>query len=475
MVFSSLFFLYCFLPVTIIVYYLSKSLKVKNVVLFSASMIFYAWGEPVMIIQMLLSGFLVYTCGLFLHKQQKSGGTGKLPLTMGIILALTPLIIFKYSGFFISNINYLGFLNLPVPKLSLPIGISFYTFQIISYIIDLYRGKCHVQKNLMKFWLYEALFPQLIAGPIIRYSDVEREISNRNTSSVDLIYGTKRFVIGLAKKTLLANYAGVIVNQTIAGNAIQNATSVHAIIGMFAFFFQIYFDFSAYSDMAIGLGRIFGFHFKENFNYPYISKSVSEFWRRWHMSLGSFFKDYLYIPLGGKNNLIRNLPIVWAITGFWHGASWNFIFWGLYNMLFITLEKTLLKTVLKKTPDFIKWILTLLVTAFGWMLFYFVDLSQLVLFLQKIFVLGGNSFTSFEATSILRQNILFLIFSFIAMTPIFPFLSGQIHKRVLFKNKDMEQNLYYNLSVSFGLLFLIVLSTSSLVGSSYNPFLYFRF
>lgn len=472
MVFSSLFYLYAFMPITILLYNFSKSIKYKNIILFVASMFFYAWGEPIWIIQMLLTGLLVYISGLFIHKYENQKTKAKTALILGIIFALIPLIVFKYSGFFIKNINDVFSTRFLIPKWSMPIGISFYTFQTISYIVDLYRGECGVQKSLFKFWLYEALFPQLIAGPIVRYVDVEKEIESRKTLSSDLSEGMRRFIVGLAKKTIIANYAGSIVTQTLVGDALSRGSSLQLIIGIFAFTIQIYFDFSAYSDMAIGLGRIFGFHFKENFNYPYISASITEFWRRWHISLSSFFRDYVYIPLGGKYNRIRNLIVVWLLTGFWHGANWNFILWGVYNLIFILIESYILRDFIKKIPKLIRWIFIFFITMIGWSIFYFEDLNSLFLFFRKIFMMDGSQFIGFEAKSILSQNIIFFTFALISSFPIVPFIKNRIFNED--ENGMVNTNLKLILNV-FIILVLLILSTASLVGASYNPFLYFRF
>lgn len=359
--------------------------------------------------------------------------------------------------------------NLTLPKFKMPIGISFYTFQIISYIVDLHRGECTVQKNIFKFWLYEALFPQLIAGPIVRYSDVESEINSRTVSPADEAYGITRFAVGLSKKVLLANYAGNIVSKTIAPDVLNDATALSSAIGLLAWSFQIYFDFSGYSDMAIGLGRIFGFHFKENFNYPYISSSVTEFWRRWHISLGTFFRDYVYIPLGGnQKNQAFNIFAVWFLTGLWHGADWNFILWGLFFAFFLVLEKYFLKKLFSNLPRFIRLFYTLTVIYLSWAIFYYTDLSDLCLFFTKLFALNKTEVLDFESRMFLEQNLFFFMLAAFASTPAAFNFAMRLFKKTSY-------NRVFTIFNAVAVIFAIILCTASLVGDSFNPFLYFRF
>lgn len=475
MVFSSLFFLYAFLPLCLIIYPLVKKIEHKNLVLLIFSLFFYAWGEPFWVIQLLISGSLVYLFGRLMaacrpDREQKSR---KLFLILGIMSALIPLLIFKYSDFFIENLNALLGSAIPLPGFTLPIGISFYTFQIISYIVDLYWGNCQVQKRLDYFLLYESFFPQLIAGPIVRYTDIEKAMTDRHPSAKDRALGARRFIAGLAKKCLIANYAGSLVEQSIGSSRLGQLSGLEALIGLVAYTIQIYYDFSAYSDMAIGLGRIFGFHFPENFNYPYISRSVTDFWRRWHISLSSFFRDYVYIPLGGnRRHQMLNLFIVWFLTGFWHGASWNFIFWGLYYLVFLILEKTFLLSALERAPRFVGYLYMIPVTLFGWALFYFSDLSKLGIFLGRLFAANGP-FVNLEGRVLLRQNLLFLIIALVGSLPILPKLKDLVNRK--YSELDVHASPYYFAASLVQILGLLLLSTASLAGASYNPFLYFRF
>lgn len=475
MVFSSLFFLYAFLPLCLLIYHLVKKIEHKNAVLLVFSLFFYAWGEPFWILQLLLSGSLVYLFGRLLAacRPDREQRSRKAFLILGIVAALLPLIIFKYSDFFISNLNALLGLGIPQANFALPIGISFYTFQIISYIVDLYWGNCQVQKRLDHFLLYESLFPQLIAGPIVRYTDVEQALTQRQPSSKDRALGVRRFVAGLAKKCLIANYAGGLVEKTLGSSRLGQLSGLEALLGLLAFTLQIYYDFSAYSDMAIGLGRIFGFHFPENFNYPYISRSVTEFWRRWHISLSSFFRDYVYIPLGGnRRHQSLNLFIVWLLTGFWHGASWNFIFWGLYYFFFLILEKTVLLRLFQRAPRLLGYLYMVPVTLLGWALFYFTDLSKLGLFLTRLLALEGP-FLNLEGRLLLRQNFLFLVLALLGSLPILPWIKDRINRS--YSELQIHASYYYLAANLCQVLGLLLLSTASLAGASYNPFLYFRF
>ncbi|MDD7401015.1 MAG: MBOAT family O-acyltransferase [Eubacteriales bacterium] len=475
MVFSSLFFLYAYLPLCLIVYHLVKKIEHKNTVLLVFSLFFYAWGEPFWVLQLLISGSLVYLFGRLMaacrpDREQKSR---KLFLILGILSALIPLLVFKYSDFFIANINAVLGISLAQPNFALPIGISFYTFQIISYIVDLYWGNCQVQKRLDYFLLYQSFFPQLIAGPIVRYTDIEQAMTNRHPSAKDRALGARRFVAGLAKKCLIANYAGSLVAQTIESSRLSRLSGLEALIGLIAYSLQIYYDFSAYSDMAIGLGRIFGFHFPENFNYPYIARSVTDFWRRWHISLSSFFRDYVYIPLGGnRRHQLVNLCIVWFLTGFWHGASWNFIFWGLYYLVFLILEKTFLLSTLDRAPRILGHLYMVPITLFGWALFYFTDLSQLGIFLSRLFALNGP-FMNLEGRVLLRQNFLFLVLAYLGSLPLLPKLKDLVNRK--YSELEIHASPYYFAANLVQILGLLLLSTASLAGASYNPFLYFRF
>lgn len=476
MVFSSLFFLYAFLPLCLITHEIPKQIKHKNWVLLAFSLFFYAWGEPFWIIQMVLSGSLVYAIARLMASTDKTKEPGlrKGFFVLGVIMALLPLVVFKYSDFFIANINAVFKINIPLPGFSLPIGISFYTFQLLSYLIDLYWSNVKVQKRLDYFLLYEAFFPQLIAGPIVRYIDIEEKLNNRRATLRDKALGAQRFMAGLAKKVLIANHAGQIVEQTLASGRLSQLSGLEALVGILAFSLQIYYDFSAYSDMAIGLGRIFGFYFNENFDYPYASLSVTEFWRRWHISLGSFFRDYVYIPLGGnRKHQYFNLFVVWLLTGFWHGASWNFILWGLYFLVFLILEKVFLHKVFAKAPKFVPYIYMVPVIVFGWALFYFTDLSDLGVFLTRLFSVGDIPFASLEARLLLKQNIFFLIFALVFSLPVWPKIKDKIQGRR--SALEWHATTGYAVLSSIQIVSLLILCTASLAGDSYNPFLYFRF
>ena len=371
MVFSSSTFLIVFLPITIALYYIigqfvTRSTTVKNIILLIASLLFYAWGEPVYIILMLLSIVFNFIAGKDIDAAKKAGNTAgaKTAFVIAIIFNLAVLGFFKYFGFLVENINMLLHLNLQIPQLALPIGISFYTFQIMSYIIDLYRDETEVQNHIIPFALYISLFPQLIAGPIVKYKDIALQLENRKESLHKFSEGMLRFTVGLSKKLLLANTLGAVYTSIQAHGA-ANTGTLSAWLGIICYTLQIYFDFSGYSDMAIGLGKIFGFHFNENFNYPYIATSVTDFWRRWHISLSTWFKEYVYIPLGGNRKkvprVILNLMIVWLLTGLWHGAAWNFVIWGVFYGVLLIIEKYLLSNVLKRIPKIIKHILTIFI------------------------------------------------------------------------------------------------------------------
>ena len=469
MVFSSLIFLYAFLPACLIFYLAAGSIKAKNTVLLIFSLFFYAWGEPIWVVLMIITGIMIHWAGLRIDRYR---GTRKSKryLVFAIVTALASLAVFKYSGFAVENINALFGLSLHVPSFSLPIGISFYTFQTLTYAIDLYRGQTNVQKSLRNFLLYEALFPQLIAGPIVRYADIAEQINNRKMTWSGFSKGISRFLIGLAKKVLIANYAGQIVSQTIA-DKLSGASVLDAWIGIIAFAFQIYFDFSGYSDMAIGLGHLFGFHFKENFRYPYVSASITEFWRRWHISLSTFFRDYVYIPLGGNRRMqVRNMFIVWALTGLWHGASWNFIFWGLYFFLLLFLEKKVLGRSLEKIPRVFGHLYTLFAVLLGWVFFYFTDASSIFMMLRLMFGFSGQAFAGPTAVLLLRENILFFVIAAVASTP---FVARTAHRLNPLQLRQRRPALLA-FSISLHVLMLFI-CTASLVGSTYNPFLYFRF
>ncbi|HAS74392.1 MAG TPA: membrane-bound O-acyltransferase family protein [Clostridiales bacterium UBA8960] len=463
MVFSSLTFLYYFLPMLLVLYFSVPSRTFKNALLIVASLFFYGWGEPIWISLMLISSVVDYVSGQIIHRNF----TNKwryFGLLMSLAINLGLLGFFKYYGFLVENINFLFSMNLPYKSLALPIGISFYTFQTLSYTIDMFRGQAKVQNSFPKFLLFVSLFPQLVAGPIVRYIDIADEIDNRKESFSLFNQGVSRFCIGLAKKVVIANTAGQLSGVYLNGS-FDALSVVGAWTGILLYAFQIYFDFSGYSDMAIGLGKMFGFHFKENFNYPYVSKSVSEFWRRWHMSLGSFFRDYVYIPLGGnRNHHFRNIFVVWFLTGLWHGASWNFILWGLYYGVLIFLERRFLDRVFEKMPSVIRHLYLIVIVLVGWVFFYFTDMNQIGSYLRIMFALSGAPFIDAITSINIKSNLVFIIFAGVFSTPLFTELLRKL-------TKD-------RLAFSFRPLFdivCLVLSTILLVGQSYNPFLYFRF
>ncbi len=472
MVFSSLIFLYLFLPVCLILYFLARKMKVKNIILLVLSLLFYAWGEPVWVTLLIFSGFVDYFNGRIIEANR---GTkyAKMALIASIVINLGLLGVFKYSAFFIQSINGLFSAHLPFAEFALPIGISFYTFQTLSYTIDVYRGNTKAQKKFSSFLLYVSLFPQLIAGPIVRYTDVAEQIDNRTTTLSGFKNGAIRFLTGLAKKVLIANYAGSVCQQLLSSN-LSELTTAGAWFGIFLFAIQIYFDFSGYSDMAIGLGKIFGFTYPENFNYPYICTSITDFWRRWHISLSSFFRDYVYIPLGGnRRHLVLNLLIVWSLTGLWHGASWNFVLWGLYYFVFLFFEKVILKGKMEQMPWYVKRPYSLLVVLIGWAFFYFTDLGQLGTFFQSFFFASPNGLIDTTSQTIIINNSLFAVIAVIACLP----LSKYVKKLV---NYVGQQKGNAGMAVQFSLNFVymagvLFFCTASLVGQSYNPFLYFRF
>jgi len=471
LVFSSLIFLYLFFPLSLLFYFLSKNLTYRNIVLIVFSLAFYAWGEPVWIILLILSASIDFFHSLLI-KKYRSTWVPKAALISSIILNLSLLVFFKYSAFLVQNINLIFGINIPFSEFSLPIGISFYTFQTMSYTIDVYRGDTKAQQSYFKFLLYVSLFHQLVAGPIVRYSDIANEIECRSINISEVYSGINRFVIGLGKKVLIANTAGELAEPLLNGN-LQHLTTTGAWLGILTFTIQIYFDFSGYSDMAIGMGKMVGFHYKENFNYPYMASSVTDFWRRWHISLGSFFRDYLYIPLGGnRSHYIRNIIVVWFLTGLWHGASWNFVVWGLFYGFFIILEKKFLLEFFKKLPAFVSHIYLLFLVVIGWVFFQFTNLETGFNYLGIMFGIGGNGFFSVEDGILMSGNLLFLIIAAVGCTPMISNLRMRLMERIKeWKYSDWVPALWHP---AINIL-LLILCTAFLIGKSYNPFLYFRF
>ncbi len=467
MVFSSLLFLYAFLPLNLILYFMTKNRNFRNAVLILFSLIFYSWGEPIWVMLLIYSAMIDYFHGLIAEKYRGRLGA-KLAVLSSLVLNLSLLGAFKYSGFLAENINAITGLSLPVPSFSLPIGISFYTFQTISYVIDVYRGDVKPQRDIGKFFMYVSLYSQLVAGPIVRYADVAKEVDYRQETLHDVSAGISRFLIGLTKKVLIANTAGAFAEEYLNGDLSKSATAV-VWFGIIMFGIQIYYDFSGYSDMAIGLGWIFGFHFLENFNYPYIAKSVADFWRRWHMSLGQFFRDYVYIPMGGnRKHQYYNLLVVWFLTGLWHGASWNFILWGLWFGLLIMAERLFLRKILDKLPAFVGHLYLLFVVMLGWVLFYFTDLGKAWECLRVMFGAAGSGFWDVSLEIVLTNNLFWLIAAIAFCMPLYPKARAFIESRPLLSNIAGWVKIPAN-------LLMLVTNTALLVGSSYNPFLYYRF
>ena len=467
MVFSSISFIYYFFAFIIIAYFLVPK-KLKNLVLFITSMLFYFYGEPKYIILMLATIFVSYVLALLIDKFRYTK-LKKVFFILSIVLTLGSLGVFKYSDFVISNINSLLGAKISLLNLALPIGISFYTFQIISYLVDVYWGKVKVQKSFLKLATYVSLFPQLIAGPIVRYQTIEEELDNRVHSFEKISQGITRFVIGLGKKVLIANSLGKLCSIFLGST---QQTVVFYWMYAIAYSLQIYFDFSAYSDMAIGLGKIFGFTFLENFNYPYISRSITEFWRRWHISLGSWFRDYVYIPLGGnrvsKFKLFRNIFVVWFLTGLWHGANWTFIVWGLMFGIILTIEKFGFGKILEKLPSFIQRIYVLFIVMISFIIFNAANMSDATNTILGLFGLNGKPLINEFTMYYLRSYIILIIFAIIGATPLL--------KNIVVKLKQNERiNKIINvLEIIFVVLILLIV-TAYLVDNSYNPFLYFRF
>ncbi len=470
MVFSSLEFLLLYLTVTLFLYYIVP-FRFRNIVLLAVSLVFYGWGEPLYVFLMIGTITVDYILGLLVERAQKKGSArmAKGWLIAAVAINLAILAFFKYYDFFISNLRLIPGLSVLKPLgLELPIGISFYTFQALSYVIDVYRKDTGAQKNIASFGAYVTLYPQLIAGPIVRYKDVDDQLTEREHSIALFAEGTRTFIAGMGKKVLLANTAGALWEYFRAVPT-DERTVLGAWLGMICYFFQIYFDFSGYSDMAIGLGKMIGFKFMENFNYPYISKSITEFWRRWHISLGVWFRDYVYIPLGGnrcsKLKQLRNIFVVWFLTGFWHGASWNFIIWGLYYFALLMIEKLFLLKLLKKAPALVSHGYTLFFVLFGWLLFVFEDMSAGMVYLGNMFGVGTAAFANGLDVYNLFRNIVFLAVLCIAATP----LPKKLYNKLTQKSEIMRT------VASVGAIALTVVCLAYLVDSSYNPFLYFRF
>jgi alginate O-acetyltransferase complex protein AlgI len=456
------------LPFTIAGYYLSPK-GLRNAVLLLASLVFYAWGEPVYILLMIFSTVFDYANGLLIAKYRRRKAVARAVLINSLAVSIGILGFFKYAGFVVENLNSLFHLHMQAPQLPLPVGISFYTFQTMSYIVDVYLDKVPVQKNIISFGAYVTMFPQLVAGPIVKYGDIARQLAQRNVTLDRFGEGAELFIRGLAKKVLLANQIGLLWTN-VKATPLADLTVLSAWLGIIAFTFQIYFDFSGYSDMARGLGKMFGFDFMRNFDYPYQSKSITEFWRRWHISLGSWFREYIYIPLGGNRRglglQLRNLLVVWFLTGLWHGASWNFVVWDLYFGFFVTLEKLFLLKWLHARAAIIGHAYTLFIVIVGWVWFECESLSQATGFITAMFGLGTHEFVDSQARYYLSTNLLLLIVLVICSTPIPAKALSYLREKL---------RLAGVLAVPAVHIGLVLLSTAYLVNDTYNPFLYFRF
>lgn len=466
MVFSSTIFLCVYLPLVLLGYYICPK-KGRNLFLLIVSLVFYAWGEPKYVFLMIFSILVNYIFGRLMDKHRENKKRLKLMLVLSVVIDIGLLSVFKYTDFIITNVNAIFGANFDLLNIALPIGISFYTFQAMSYTIDVYRDDVRVQKNLIDFGMYITMFPQLIAGPIVRYADVQDQLADRSVTTADFSEGVMRFVVGLGKKVLLANQMGAVWSDIYALGG--DVSALMAWTGAIAYTFQIYFDFSGYSDMAIGLGRMFGFKFPENFRYPYQSVSITDFWRRWHITLSTWFKEYLYIPLGGnRRGLARqalNLLIVWSLTGFWHGAGWNFVMWGLYYFVILFIEKLFLLKALDKLPKFFRHVYALLLIIIGWVIFASDDVSVLLPYLGSMFGANG-AIGGMDVYTLLTKAVL-LIICCIASTELpkklFLSAAGAMNEKAAFTIKSVMT------------IALLALSMILLIGDSYNPFLYFRF
>ena len=471
MTFSSLTFTTLFFPAVLILYFICADLRWRNGVLLVASLIFYSWGEPIWVLAMIGSTAINYVAAMLIDRAS-SPGLRKTALVVGAAASLAVLFYFKYAAFLVNSVTSLFGVSFSIPVLELPIGISFYTFQVLTYTVDVYRGKSPVQRDPFKLMLYVSCFPQLIAGPIVQYSDVAVMLDERESTLEGFTEGMKRFAVGLSKKVLLANVCGLIIEELPSAAGASGMSVLGAWYISVLYSLQLYFDFSGYSDMAIGMGRIFGFTYKENFNYPYISKSASEFWHRWHISLGSFFRDYVYIPLGGNRRgrarTALNLAIVWALTGLWHGASWNFVIWGLYYGVLIILEKLVLADFREKLPGAAQHIAALFLIVVGWTVFYYTDMGCLGKHLGAMFGIGAAGLSDPVTMAVIRKYTVLPLIAAIASLPILPRLKAWLGKHEKLEGAADIVSLVC-------LTALMLLSMIFIVGQSYNPFIYFRF
>lgn len=471
MTFSSLTFTTLFFPAVLILYFICTDLRWRNGVLLVASLIFYSWGEPIWVLAMIGSTAINYVAAMLIGRAS-SPGLRKTALVVGAAASLAVLFYFKYAAFLVNSVTSLFGVSFSIPVLELPIGISFYTFQVLTYTVDVYRDKSPVQRDPFKLMLYVSCFPQLIAGPIVQYSDVAVMLDERESTLEGFTEGMKRFAVGLSKKVLLANVCGLIIEELPSAAGAGEMSMLGAWYISVLYSLQLYFDFSGYSDMAIGMGRIFGFTYKENFNYPYISKSASEFWHRWHISLGSFFRDYVYIPLGGNRRgrarTALNLAIVWALTGLWHGASWNFVIWGLYYGVLIILEKLVLADFREKLPGAAQHIAALFLIVVGWTVFYYTDMGCLGKHLGAMFGIDAAGLSDPVTMAVIRKYTVLPLIAAIASLPILPRLKAWLGKHEKLEGAADIVSLVC-------LTALMLLSMIFIVGQSYNPFIYFRF
>jgi alginate O-acetyltransferase complex protein AlgI len=465
MLFASLDFIFIFLPLSLTLYFASGNKAWRNITLTLFSFIFYAWGEPLWIILLVFSGSVDFVNALLIERYRDRK---KLFLVGSLVVQLGLLASFKYGAFICENINAFLGTSIPLPTNKLPIGISFYTFQTLSYVIDVYRGEIKAQKSYLRFLMYVSMFHNLVAGPIVRYAHVEHEINNRSISGSQMARGFLRFCFGLFKKVYFANIAGELVAQFL-NVPTADLTMGGSWYGLLMYTLQIYFDFSGYSDMAIGLGWMYGFHYRENFIYPYTATSATDFWRKWHISLGSWFRDYLYIPLGGnRSNTTRNLLIVWFLTGLWHGASWNFILWGLYFGFLIWIERAFLLKALERIPKFISHVYLLFIAVLGWAIFYFTDIGKLGYVLKVLFGKSDNDGWSISLTESLRGHAWWLMLAVLFCMPVYEKVNAVLEKR-------MSPQAHFWVLASIAFIMFSLIAIPLLVGNTYNPFLYFRF
>lgn len=470
MLFSSITFLLIFLPVTLVLYFVVPH-KFRNIIMLIASLIFYAWGEPVYIILMLLSILLNYICGLDICKKEDDPQKARRSLIFAVAANLLLLGFFKYYGFLLDSLNAVLPVDIPYRELPLPIGISFYTFQALSYIMDVYRKEVRPQKNILYFSMYICMFPQLIAGPIVRYIDIEEQLKNRTVSMRKFGQGAEYFIIGLAKKVILANSVGQVFDQ-IAGLQMGSFSVLTAWVGCISYAFQIYFDFSGYSDMAVGLGKMFGFEFRKNFDYPYASSSITEFWRRWHISLSTWFREYVYIPLGGnrctQSRHIMNLLVVWMLTGLWHGAAWNFLFWGLYYGILLVLEKYVWGRALERLPSVVRHIYSMVLVLIGWVFFFSPSLGYAMKYLGAMFGAGASAFADKQALYYILTHWLLYLLAVLGSSAV----GYSLIRRIV---GSFDNNRAKKAAAGVVYIGMFLISIAYLVTESFNPFLYFRF